>query len=277
MKLKNLCIVLSILFPLLYLIYGFFQGHSSSGLLIDALIAFCIIPCGLMGAWMWFSDGAGRYINGFDNLSPEVRNRFAKFYGIYIIIGMFLITLSLSFFVTGQMLPGFLLIALSVFVFFYPIRYCSNKVMSKKIPLENSSYKVKASVCVLTATVLLMPLPICDYVFDDSNAVSLEFGESDFTVKAPMFNHTFSYSEVAGLTYDSDFDKGTRVFGYGGSDICSGKFKNDSFGKYELAAYTNVKPCIVFSVNGDMFAFNQKSIDLTLSAYNELCDRVNRA
>lgn len=226
---------------------------------------------------MWFSDGAGRYINGFGNLSPEVRNRFAKFYGIYIIIGMFLITLSLSFFGMGQMLPGFLLIALSVFVFFYPIRYCSNKVMSKKIPLENSSYKVKASVCVLTATVLLIPLPICDYVFDDSNAVSLEFGESDFTVKAPMFNHTFSYSEVAGLTYDSDFDKGIRVFGYGGSDICSGKFKNDSFGKYELAAYTNVKPCIVFSVNGDMFAFNQKSIDLTLSAYNELCDCVNRA
>ena len=276
MKLKNLCIILSILFPSLYLIYGFFQGHDSSELLIDALIVFCIVPCGLMGAWMWFSDGVGRYINGFDNLSPEIKNRFANFYGIYVIIGMFLIALSLSLFYIGQLLSGFLLIALSIFVFFYPLRYCNNKVMSKKIFLENSSHTAKASVCILTATVLLMPLPICDYMFDDSNAVSLEFGESGFTVKAPMFNHSFDYSEIEGLTYDSDFDKGIRVFGYGGSDICSGKFKNDSFGKYELASYTDVKPCIVFSVYGEMFAFNQKSADLTLSAYNELCDRTNR-
>ena len=89
-----------------------------------------------------------------------------------------------------------------------------------------------------------------------------------------MFDHTFTYSEIDEIRYDADFDKGSRRMGYGTDTISSGKWKNAEFGNYELASYSNVKPCIIISVDGGIYAFNQSSDDATLNLFNDLKNRI---
>ena len=84
-KISKVCIILSLLMPFLSLIIGRYLNNDFE-LFFNALILYLLVPCTMCGAWMWFSHNAGRYVNGFDNISIEKRNRFANYFGIYLIM-----------------------------------------------------------------------------------------------------------------------------------------------------------------------------------------------
>jgi len=111
--------------------------------------------------------------------------------------------------------------------------------------------------------------------------VEAEFGEDGFTVDAPMEHWSFKYHEIDNLALYPDFDKGTRIVGYATPKICSGTYRTDFFDpgnylKYQLASYASEKMCIAFWVDGDLYAFNLSSRELTVDAYAELQEHITR-
>lgn len=273
-KISKVCIILSLLMPFLSLIIGRYLNNDFE-LFFNALILYLLVPCTMCGAWMWFSHNAGRYVNGFDNISIEKRNRFANYFGIYLIISMILISISVGLFTIAESIPGILILIVSILVLLYPMRYLNDKIVDKKIVFENASDRVKIITCAIVSILVTIPILVADNC-SSSVAVDVTFGEEEFSVRAPMFDYTFSYSDVEEVRLDSDFDRGIRVYGFGTSVISSGLFKNDQFGRYHLASYTKISSCIVFSVNGDMYAFNQDSEESTKAAFDTLQDYVNR-
>ena len=276
MRIGRVCIGISVLIPFMYILIGLLQGDGYYDLFFNGLLAYTIVPCTMAGVWMWFSDNAGRFINGFDNVRIELRNRFANYYGPYIVISMTLISLSVSLMMMAKTAWAFLIIAISIIVLIYPIRYLNDRVTDKRIILGDASDKVKIMACIVVSLLVLIPVAITDQFSSEAVKVDVSFNDDDITIKAPMFDHTFSYSQVEVLTLEPDFDKGIRVYGYGSSTILSGVFKNDSFGRYDLASYAKVSCCIVFSVNGDMYAFNQDSDESTRNAFDVLSSHIDR-
>jgi len=107
-----------------------------------------------------------------------------------------------------------------------------------------------------------------------SEAIQIEYGDDSFRIQAPMVDKMFDYSKVEDLGIDPNFDKGSRVWGYATTKICSGTFNNAVFGNYTLASFVDVKPCVFFTYEGKYYAFNQSSVELTQAAFDRLAELV---
>ena len=271
---SKLCLGLSLTVPIAYIVLEAVLDANSGSLLLEAVLAFCVVPVAVSGAWMWFSDNAGTYINGFPDLKGEDRNRFANMMGIGVVLCDFVMSLGLALLLASGSLYGILIIVLSLIFIIVPI-LIFKKNPNAHIPLKNCSAKTQMALTAVISVVVLLPIPVACMLDDSGNEVTVTFDEGSFAVRAPMFDHTFSYDEVNGLTFEENFEKGKRIYGYATSEICSGKYSNSLFGEYELASYSKVTPCITFSVNGDMYAFNQADLEKTQQAYNTLCEKIN--
>lgn len=275
---SKLCLCLSILVPIVYLFLANIFGSCSGSILLDAVVVFCVIPTTVSGAWLWFSDTAGLYLNGFPNLKEEYRTRAANLMGIGVVLFGFVMSLGLGLLLSEGNIYGIIIILLALIFVLVPILYFNErKIRNVRIPLEKRSPNTKGAVIVLISILVLLPLPVLGTLNADGNEIAVTFREDSFSVKGPMFDHTFHYKDVDVLALEENFEKGKRIYGYATSKLCSGKFNNSMFGGYYLASYTKVIPCIVFSVDGTMYAFNQADISKTQQTYNMLYDKVQTA
>lgn len=266
---SKLCLGLSLTVPIVYIVLEAVLDTHSGSILLEAVLAFCVVPVAAAGAWIWFSDNAGTYVNGFPNLTGDDRNRFANMMGIGVVLCGFVMSLGLALLLASGNMYGILIIILSLIFVFIPIPIFK-KNPKARIPLKNCSPKTKMTLTAVISVAVLIPIPVACMLDDSGNEVTVTFNEDSFTVKAPMFDHTFSYKDVNGLALEENFEKGKRIYGYATSEISSGKYRNSLFGEYELASYSKVTPCITFSVNGNMYAFNQTDIEKTQQAYDTL-------
>lgn len=265
------CIAIMLVLPAIYLVWFYVGNQDMTDLVLEAVLVYCMVPITVIFAYMWLGDDGGRYLNGFYGMSPEDRDRFAKYYGIWGIVATVIMTVGLKVLIGGNLLWGLVVTFAPIILYIIPLVIGRKNIKDRHIPLESCSGGTKAAITVLVAVITLIPF----VVIDDSvsSSVTIDFGEDSFTVKAPMFDNTFSYDEIDTVEYVSDFDKGRRVWGYGTPEISSGEFQND-FGRYQLAAYTKVTPCIVIFVNSEMYAFNQSSVESTQAAYDMLLSKL---
>ncbi len=233
-----------------------------------------MVPIAVMGVWLWFSDGAGNYLNGFQKLSGDDRTRAANLEGLGIVIGSYVMSVGLALLVSNGSMFGILLIVLSAIFILIPIAFFNEKIRKIRIPFRDSSPAVKSVLALLISVTVIMPIPIACIMDQDGNDVTVTFGDDSFTVRAPSFDHTFRYEDVKELTLEENFEKGKRVYGFATSKISSGKYSNSSFGDYYLASYAKVTPCAVFSVDGTMYAFNQIDDEKTKQAFDTLYEKV---
>ncbi|MBO7245548.1 MAG: SdpI family protein, partial [Clostridia bacterium] len=69
--------------------------------------------------------------------------------------------------------------------------------------------------------------------------ITVEYGDGGFKIEADYFEDlTVGYNEVDSVELVEDFDRGTRVYGFGGARLLMGTFESDTYGKYTLYAYT---------------------------------------
>ena len=226
------------------------------------------------GVWLWFSDSAGNYLNGFQKLSGDDRTRAANLEGFGIVIGSYVMSIGLALLVSNGSMFGILLIVLSVVFILIPIAFFNEKIRKIRIPFRDSSPAVKSVLALLVSVTVIIPIPIACIMDQDGNDVTVTFGDDSFTVRAPVFDYTFRYEDVKELTFEENFEKGKRVYGYATSKISSGKYSNSSFGNYYLASYSKVSPCITFSADGTMYAFNQIDDEKTKQAFDTLYEKV---
>ena len=265
------CIALMLVLPAIYLAWFYTGNQDVTDLVLEAVLVYCMVPIAILFAYMWLGEDGGKYLNGFHDMSADDRNRFAKYYGLWGIVATVIMTVGLMILLGGDLVWGLVLTFSPIVLYIIPLVIGKKNIRDRHIPLESCSGGVRAMVTVLVAVIALVPFIAIDGT--STSAVTIEFADDSFTVKAPMFDHTFSYDEVDTIEYDADFEKGRRVWGYGSPTISSGEFQND-FGRYQLAAYTKVTPCIVIFVDSEMYAFNQSSVEATQAAYDTLVSRL---
>ena len=273
-QLSKLCLILSIAVPIAYIVLEYAFDVYVSSIIMDAVVAFCIVPVVTSGMWLWFSEDAGKYLNGTPNLHGNDRHRAANLIGFDLTLSGFVMSLGLGLVLSNGSTYGIFIILLSVILILIPYAYCNEKrIHTVGIPFENRSRKAKNALITVASVAVL--IPIAAFAGSESNEVTVTFEESSFTVKAPSFEHSFNYEDVNELSLDENFDKGNRAHGYKSPKISSGKFNNSSFSDYYLASYTKVEPCIVFSVGGTMYAFNQADAEKTGQMYDLLYSKIN--
>lgn len=155
------------------------------------------------------------------------------------------------------MYAGIVLIVVGVVLLIASAAAIRKKVDSYQLP----SFGTGAKAIAVIGVALLATVPatvLSDTVAKES--VEITFYDDGFAVKAPMFDNRFHYSDIQDCRIEKNFDRGARIYGYAGPDICSGKWNNGLFGTYELAMYTCVKDVIAFSEGGAMYAFNLHDI-----------------
>jgi hypothetical protein len=272
-------IVLAFAVPLVSTAILVLTGHDIVDSLAVVIAVWICYPILCMGAYMWMTGTGERWLNNV-NLSkyPEDQRRavVAEFgVGITVMSVLLMIGISLVTMGTNGVIFCFIFIAAGIIAVIVPMV----RTFSRKSFKPYASPSVAKEVAIVAGVTILALAPTFYFGSNFTGSVDLEFGEDSFSVEAPMFSHTFSYSEVEGLQYIWDFDKGTRVMGYATGTICSGRYSTDYFSegdylKYDLASYAKVAPCIVFWYDGDMYAFNQEDDKSTMQAYIMLHGRV---
>lgn len=231
-----------------------------------------ILMCGLtyLMSITWLGDLDVKYLNGWEQWDDADRKALMRNVGFYSTFSMILLSVSIAITFTGRLwalaliIPVFLLIVI-------PMAFATGDHYTRKAPLldlpDSNKFGLILVLCLLTA------VPFC-FSGSSSDAVEVELGDDQFHVTAPMFDHTFVYSDVEELRYEVDFDKGSRRAGFATFTIMSGRFHNDEFGNYDLASFAEVTPCITLLYKGSHYAFNLSTVELTLDMYNQLQSRI---
>ena len=265
-------VALAIAVPSILTVWCLASGCSQASLLLTTISLFCCYPMICCGLYMWLHGGWYRYLNiGVDwsRMTEEESKSVASGYGPWLAASMALLLFSISILLSSMVL-GFVLMAVSIAMVLIPVVRKPRR--KERLPLMTPSKRVLA--VVLASVIALVPSM---YMFDHegSGSVEISMGEEGMTVKAPMFDRYFSYDDIDDCEYFEDFNKGTRVMGYADGVIASGTFKNDMFGRYQLASYVKVGPCVAISYGGEMYAFNQSSVEETLRLYEDLSSRIS--
>jgi hypothetical protein len=275
--------VLSLVVPLV-IIAGLFALNSKDllGLGLSSILLYSLFPLLMMSIYMWSSGKGHRWINGPDwtKMSESTRAQGSRIMGLTLYATLFLIFIGLAALSVGGFSIGLVLMISctigGVAVCVYGTVKVSRKSFEEKWKYQTPRPPSKGAVMALISVTILAMIPVGFSISEmgAGGSINVSMDENDFTVKGPMFDHTFRYSDVDTLSIDEDFDKGRRVMGYGTSTISSGDFRNSEFGDYKLASYAKIKPCIVITVGGEYYAFNQSSDNETHELYEKLRGKI---
>lgn len=232
-----------------------------------------LYPCVIMGVYFYLEGRGYRWINGIDwaSMSEQERANACSYIGFYLAIGCVLLGIGLGAVLTNFIIAIILMVVSTIII----IAGCvmPERAMAKKFVERSPSSK--AAIFMVFTLLAIVPMTALGVSQFSQEVVDVEFLDDEVHIQAPMFNYHFKYESIEDLDIDPEFDKGKRIAGYGTPTICSGTFKNDVFGSYKLASYTQVKPCIFFLYEGKYYAFNQGSNELTQQAYEKLASLVN--
>ena len=246
---------------------------------ICAIVCICCVPCAMFGTYMWATGRGYKWAsNGIDwrSMTESQTEACASEIGKYTVVSSILLAYGLSFIIYDfpvGMIMFAVLLAAGVIILMYPI-------IRFKHPENVGAARFKAMPAgkvwgVAAAAVLVLVIPaavIADFT-ESSDSVDVAVGDTSLRFTAPMVDRTVGYSEISSIYLDSDFDRGSRTYGYAAGGIQSGTFKN-SWGTYDLAAYTSCTPCIIIVCSdGSHCAFNQKDLPAT----QDLLDRIKEA
>lgn len=88
----------------------------------------------------------------------------------------------------------------------------------------------------------------------------------------------FSLTAVNSVEFGSDlsaFDRGSLQSGTETSACCSGSYRNDAFGEYQLHVNLKVNSYVIVHWTGGTLVFNTTSADATTELYTNLASAVN--
>lgn len=86
--------------------------------------------------------------------------------------------------------------------------------------------------------------------------VSAELKDDRISIDATMMQEDVMLDDIVSVEWRGDVSYGSRTGGLGNSKVLTGNFENDEFGRYRLAVYKNVDPCIVIHTTGKTVVFN---------------------
>lgn len=242
---------------------------------LDAVIYFCFVPMVVLGIYMVVTGRGGRWINGIDweRVGRNRQEDYVSYLGLWIAVGSAVMMVGLAA-IMWNLLVTIGLIVLGTVLILVPFAVVSGERGPSRVPARRQFTRKEAGALTLAALlVATVPTGLLMAEHSSESAVAITLGAEDFTVTAPMFDHTFSYEGVDSLELVENFDHGRRIAGYATGTISSGHYRNETLGDYELASYSQVSSCIVIFVGGAAYAFNQSYETATVNLYAELQER----
>lgn len=124
---------------------------------------------------------------------------------------------------------------------------------------------------VLVALILIFCVVICF-----TGSVNVEYGEASFTVKATYWSDlTLNYADIDAIEYRESGVSGERINGFGSPRLLLGWFTNDEFGNHTRYTYTECKPCVVLTVDGETVVIGGEDVESTRAIYDTLSAKIS--
>ncbi len=125
--------------------------------------------------------------------------------------------------------------------------------------------------------VVIIAMMMCFAFAQSNNTVKVNFGQQQLEVTSSKYNLIVPYGEITAATLaDMPQDPGEKVEdGYDDDILLAGRWKNDTWGTYDVCADGDVTNCIVLTLtDGQTYVFNRKSNAETEKLYQQLLTHI---
>jgi hypothetical protein len=284
-KILLLIVVASIAVPLIVLMASFNGGSGTMDIVSQALILVVVLPLLSLSVYMWVTGKGAMLVAGYNTSPKAVRDLYdskamAKFVGMLmtVFLAIVLVAMELLFLDISTTLFFVLLAAGIVFLVASLVymntggRFLKEGADPSKVVITAKERKRNRNI-VLAALGVTAIILVSVFLLIGSGSVSASLENDGLQVSAPFVDERIAYGDVTSVELRHGFDDGRRVGGFGGSEVSSGNFMNDEFGRYTLARYNDVESCIVVHHSGGVLAFNLDTDDGTARMYEDLLSR----
>ncbi len=252
-------------------------GFGGLSILPLITIPIFVLLCSL-GLWMW-ANGAGASLvsaPGWNSIGEDMKTYAVSVMGLHIAIGMAFVDCAIPFVIIPVwgiiVFIALLLVGMGI-TFAGLIRVLSTAHGQPRKFVRKTPLTVWMTVFLVLFAVVAIPV----LALEESGpaGVKVELGDTAVTIKAPMVDRTIAYDDIDTVELDPDFDIGSRISGYGGLEINSGKFRNSEYGQYTLASYASCDTFVkITKKSGEHIVFNQKNSAETEALYSDLVSRL---
>ena len=105
--------------------------------------------------------------------------------------------------------------------------------------------------------------------------VKVVLGENGMKIEGSYINDkTLDYSEIKEVSFEDDFQFGSRDGGFGSLKLNEGRFENSRFGRYTLYAYVKCRSVVVMHTEEDIVVVNAESREETEKLYLQILERI---
>jgi hypothetical protein len=227
------------------------------------------------GIYMWATGKGQMAISGYNTMTPEQREhydaeRMAKDIGKFLVVIALVMLVgfgSMYYLSNGTMVfivsIGLLFVLIIAFLLYAKGgKYLKDPARPVPPPTERQRRNTRAALgTTFFVTALILAVA---FLMIGSGSVHATMEDDTLRVNGPMMNRSIDFDDIKEIEFRYDFDHGSRIGGFGGSNVLAGNFNNREFGDYSLACYLNVDLHIVVIPNqGRVLVFNLSTIEET--------------
>jgi len=288
-KVLALALSAGLLLPIVLIALMVAMGSDAIDIVVQAIMLFSMLPLIAMSLYMWATGKGASLISGY-NTSPRAvqeqydTKRLARAVGKLMFFSLIPMLLAIeSIFILDETWPFWALLVISMAIMVIGIaymntggRFLKEGAMDPRLLITEEDRKSNRQILygLLAITgIIIVVVVIILLLVAPGGSVTAELLDEGLHVDAPMVNELVRYEDIESAELRGDLEIGRRVGGFGGENVCSGKFRNGEFGGYILASYNDVPLHIVVYHSGEVLAFNLETVEATQEMYDQLLNR----
>jgi len=227
---------------------------------LQAIFLFTMVPIITMGAYMWATGKGAMLIAGYNTSPKSVRDTYnaeelAKFTGKLVTISVAVLLLAMeSIFLLDSMVLFGVLLGASLAILIFGIYYMNTRDRFRRTdvpaPIVTKEDKKRSKLIIIASVTLTAVVLIAVFALMGMGSVGAMLEEGGLHVTAPLVDDIIPYDKITSVELRDHLETGHRVGGFGGSEVQSGNFENDEFGRYILASYNSVPSHIIVHHEG---------------------------
>ena len=151
---------------------------------------------------------------------------------------------------------------------------CGEITKDSKMPTPfGKNGKIALVVTVASTVVLFAFVAFLCFAGD----VEVVCGEDSLVIDATFNSAIFvNYDDVDEVELRADFNKGSRIVGFGSPRLSVGSFKNSEFGGYTLCSYTKCPAAVVIKAGDRILVVNLIDEAATKELYNTILEKLEK-
>ena len=105
--------------------------------------------------------------------------------------------------------------------------------------------------------------------------ITVQYQEDTFRVEVDFGKDLdVAYEDIESLEYRDADDRGSRIAGVASARLLTGSFRNEEFGSYIRASYTQCHACVVIKTEEKVYVINGPDTESTRGIYEKLKENV---